>query len=104
MARREQAFPRLSAKEALILGLLRAAGEMYGLELVSASGGTLKRGTVYVTLGRMEEKGLVRSRVDEDTPPIGGLPRRLYTPTPYGSQLLAASAAMRRRLMPEFGR
>ena len=34
----------------------------YGLDLVAESRGKLKRGSVYVTLGRMEQKGLVRSR------------------------------------------
>ena len=34
---------------------------MYGLQLVEQSEGALKRGTVYVTLGRMEAKGLVES-------------------------------------------
>ena len=104
MAKREQVFPRLSAKEALILGLLRGAKEMYGLELVAASDGALKRGTVYVPLGRMEEKGFIASHQEPEAPARGGLPRRLYRPTPYGRQLLAASTAMRRRLMPEFVR
>ena len=103
MARRESVFPRLSPKEALILGLMRG-GEMYGLELVTASDGALKRGTVYVTLGRMEDKGLVISRTEEAAPVSGGLPRRLYKPTAYGRQLLSASVAMRRRLMPRFAR
>jgi len=104
MARRESVFPRLSPTEALILGLMRGSREMYGLELVTLSDGALKRGTVYVTLGRMEEKGLVTSRVEEEAPALGGLPRRLYKPTGYGRQLLSASAAMRRRLMPRFAR
>ena len=103
MARRESVFPRLSPKEALILGLMRG-GEMYGLELVTASDGALKRGTVYVTLGRMEDKGLVISRTEDSPPLSGGLPRRLYKPTAYGRQLLSASVAMRRRLMPRFAR
>jgi lipopolysaccharide export LptBFGC system permease protein LptF len=42
--------PRLSAKELLILELLVRDNAMYGLELVAASRGQLKRGTVYVTL------------------------------------------------------
>jgi hypothetical protein len=48
--------PRLSAKESLILDLLAHRGELYGLQLVAASRGRLKRGTVYVTLGRMEPR------------------------------------------------
>ena len=67
MARRPSVFPRLSPKEALILDLLRG-GEMYGLELVTSSDGALKRGTVYVTLGRMEEKGLIVSRIGDEAP------------------------------------
>jgi DNA-binding PadR family transcriptional regulator len=39
---------------------------MYGLKLIKASDERLKRGTVYVTLGRMEEKGFVRSRIDQE--------------------------------------
>ena len=103
VARREPAILRLSPKEALILDLLRGS-ERYGLELVTASDGALKRGTVYVTLGRMEEKGLIVSRVEDETPVNGGLPRRLYKPTPFGKQLLSATLALRRRLVPRFAR
>ena len=103
MPNRDVSFPRVSSKEALILELLRG-GEMYGLELVTASGGALKRGTVYVTLGRMEEKGLIVSRIEDGPPAHGGLPRRLYKPTPYGKQLLSASVALRRRLVARFAR
>ena len=56
-----------SAKESLILELLVDGGELYGLQLVAASRRRLKRGTVYVTLGRMEEKGYISSRL-EDAP------------------------------------
>ena len=41
----------LSPKELLVLELLRHQ-DLYGLQLVAASRGRLKRGTVYVTLGR----------------------------------------------------
>lgn len=103
MTRREPAVLRLSPKETLILDLLRGS-ERYGLELVTASDGALKRGTVYVTLGRMEEKGLIVSRVEDETPVNGGLPRRLYKPTAFGKQLLSATLALRRRLVPRFAR
>ena len=76
---------------------------MYGLELVGASRGRLKRGTVYVTLGRMEDKGLVASRVEEAPAHAGGLPRRLYTPTVLGRRIVRAHAQLA-RLLPEFGR
>jgi DNA-binding PadR family transcriptional regulator len=93
-------IPTLPAKEALILDLLASASEMYGLELVAASGGRLKRGTVYVTLGRMEQKGFIRSNLDT-VPPAGGLPRRLYEPTALGRRVRAAYAHVARKLSPE---
>jgi DNA-binding PadR family transcriptional regulator len=79
----------LPAKERLILELL-VSGPMYGLELVEQSGGALKRGTVYVTLGRMEAKGLVESRQEPLPPGAIGLPRRVYRPTALGVRTLHA--------------
>ena len=96
--------PTLSGKEHVILELLGRSSEMYGLELVTESAGALKRGTVYVTLGRMEDKGYVTSRAEEDTPAHGGLPRRLYRATPYGRELLAMLTSARRRLAVRFAR
>jgi DNA-binding PadR family transcriptional regulator len=84
-------------QEALIFDLLGKA-EMYGLQLVEASAGGLKRGTVYVTLGRMEEKGYVESRQEEGAAGAIGLPRRLYRATPLGLRVGRAWAAFRRQL------
>jgi len=94
----------LSAKESLILQLLVQKREMYGLQLVAASRGQLKRGTVYVTLGRMEEKGYITSRLEEPPAEAGGLPRRLYQPTALGRRVLRAWTGAVGRLMPEFVR
>ena len=96
--------PSLSGKEQLILELLGRSREMYGLELVAASDDGLKRGTVYVTLGRMEAKGYIASRLEGEAPPQGGLPRRLYASTPYGRELLAAWTSTRKRLALRFAR
>lgn len=85
-------LPRLSQKEAVILELLAARGEMYGLDFVRRSEGRLKRGTVYVTLGRMEDKGLVRSR-REEAPADPGPPRRLYQLSGLGVRVYAAFQA-----------
>ncbi len=86
------AIPQLSQTEGLILDLL-AVDHLIGLELVERSVGRLKRGTVYVTLGRMQEKGYVESWL-EPLPPGGiGLPRRRYRPTPFGLRMLDASTA-----------
>lgn len=89
-------LPRLSATEQLILELLVEHGELFGLAMVEASDGRLKRGTVYVTLGRMEEKGYLDSRQEPLPPGATGLPRRLYTPTGHALQVLAAWRAAAR--------
>jgi PadR family transcriptional regulator PadR len=88
----------LPRKERLILELLAANGPMYGLQLVEQSERALKRGTVYVTLGRMEAKGLVESQ--QELPPRGGigLPRRIYRPTALGKRVLRAWTAFTREL------
>jgi DNA-binding PadR family transcriptional regulator len=83
-----EGLPRLSNKEAIILDLLldKASRGMYGLELVAESGERLKRGTVYVTLSRMEDKGFVQSGV-EPTSEECQLPRRIYRVTGYGQRV-----------------
>jgi len=82
----------VSSLEALILDLLCARERAYGLELVAASGGRLKRGSIYVTLGRMEQKGLVNSSLDER--PGDGPPRRIYVATTYGLRALVAARVL----------
>lgn len=93
----------LSRKERLILQLLVSAGPMYGLQLVEQSEGALKRGTVYVTLGRMEEKGLVESEQKPLPPGAIGLPRRIYRPTGLGERWLRAWIVFARELVLEAG-
>jgi DNA-binding PadR family transcriptional regulator len=99
--------PTLSAKEALILDLLIQENEMYGLQLVAASQRRLKRGTVYVTLGRMEEKGYVMSR-REDRPShsghAGSPVRRVYEATALGQRVLRVWTEAARHLVAEFAR
>lgn len=85
-----EALPRLSDKERVVLELLAEHGELFGLQLVDHAGGRLKRGTVYVTLGRMQEKGYLSSRQEPLPEGAVGLPRRLYQPTGYARRVLAA--------------
>jgi PadR family transcriptional regulator PadR len=101
---RRHRIPTLPPKEALILELLAREAELYGLQLVHAAKGRLKRGTVYVTLGRMEEKGYISSRLEDAPPDAGGLPRRIYEPTAFGRRALSAWAHVAARLSPRFAR
>lgn len=86
----------LSTLESLALDLLAANAPTYGLDLVALSRGKLKRGSVYVTLGRMEQKGLVTSRIEER--PGEGPARRLYEPTPLGLRMLVVASLVRGQL------
>lgn len=90
-------LPSMSRTESMVMELLRGR-ERYGLELVDASDGALKRGSVYVILARMEEKGFVDSRQEDRDAGAGGTPRRLYRATPYGRKVHGAFAQLRAAL------
>jgi DNA-binding PadR family transcriptional regulator len=90
-------LPSMTHTESVVLELLRGR-ERYGLELVDASAGALKRGSVYVILARMEEKGFVESRQEERAQGSSGLPRRLYRATEYGLKVHGAFAMLREAL------
>lgn len=69
-----------------VLRLLAERGPLTGLELVHAGAG--RRGTIYVRLNLLEDRGLL---VSEEVPPPAGvlaLPQRLYTITDRGRAAL----------------
>jgi len=87
----------MSATESLVLELLRD-GDRYGLELVDTSRGKLKRGSIYVTLARMEAKRFVESWQEERPAGAVGMPRRLYRATEYGLKVHDAYRLLREAL------
>lgn len=81
--------------EALVLQQLAGASgsELYGLQMVK-NDSALKMGTVYVILGRLEDKGFVESRREElKNDSSRSVPRRLYKITGLGSRTFNAYAA-----------
>jgi PadR family transcriptional regulator PadR len=86
----------------LVLELL-LEGPDFGLNLVARSEGALKRGTVYVTLARMERKGLISSEQEPPRPGSIGLPRRMYSVTPHGKLALRAWMTLLQTLASEPG-
>ena len=86
-------IPKLSEKEAFILQLLINEGELHGLGIVKADGSPISRGSVYHTLGRMEERGFLESR-PEDAGKFPGNPRRLYRAVGAGAYALNLHHAM----------
>lgn len=93
---------KLSLTEAVIAQLLQdSPAPLFGLELVRRSPPgelQIKKGTVYVTLERMEKKGLVTSELETAAPShikegAFYIPRRMYRLTAQGSAALAATKA-----------
>ena len=85
-------IPRITNTEALIMKVLldKAGTEIYGWELMEASDGKLKRGTIYVILNRMEDKGFIESRKETRRDGARGLPRRMYKLTGLGQRTMSA--------------
>ena len=89
---------RLGEVEQLVLlAVLRLAGEAYAVpirELILREARVkLTRGSIYITLDRLEEKKLVESWFSEPTGEPGGKARRLFRILPAG---LAALRSARR--------
>jgi PadR family transcriptional regulator, regulatory protein PadR len=92
------AAPLGTFEEHVLLAVIRSSDEAYGMrvrrELEAVTGRDVTIGSVYVTLDRLEAKGLVTSARTQDEP----TPRRVFTVTPAGARALAATRAMRDRL------
>lgn len=73
---------RLDKPQLAILTLLLQHGEMYGLEMIEASGGALSRGTVYVWLSHLCDRGYVTHRDAEQDVERGPKKRKKYSITP----------------------
>lgn len=82
-------------EQLILLAVLRhgedTSGGAVGQELYQRAGRDPVRGTLYVTLDRLENKGYVKSRLGEPTPERGGKAQRLYRVTPSGLRALKES-------------
>ena len=90
-------------EQVVMLAVLRLDGEAYGVpirsEIAERSGRELTLATVYKTLSRLEDKGLVASYEGEPTPQRGGRRKRFYDVTPAGRQVLKQSVGALRRMV-----
>ena len=90
-------MPYLGAFEQLILfSVLQLKGEAYGVSIreniEEQTGRTVSVGAIYTTLGRLEERGLARSRSEENRGRTGR-PRKYYALTSEGARDLRDSYA-----------
>lgn len=82
-------------EQVLLLTVMRLGGDAYGVrimaELESSIGRRVARGSVYVTLDRLEEKGWIVSVSAPTLSGRGGRPRRVVRVTPEGVEELRKS-------------
>ena len=82
-------------EQMVLLAILHLDGEVYGVPIVDEierrTGRSVARAAVYVTLRRLEKKGLLSSRMSEPVAERGGKPRRCVSVEPPGRQLLRES-------------
>ena len=86
----------------VLLAVLRLEESAYGVtireELERETSRTIAFGTVYKTLGRMEGKGFLQSRMADPTGERGGRRKKLYEITPAGLAIARRSVADLQRL------
>jgi PadR family transcriptional regulator PadR len=82
----------------VLLALARLDEAAYGMtiydEILDATGRDVSIQAVYVTLNRLDKKGLVTSRLGESTDDRGGRPRKYYSLKAAGVTALRNSRAM----------
>ena len=85
-------------EQMVLLAALRVEGEVYGVPIVEEierrTGRSVSPAAVYVTLRRLEEKGLVTSWLSQPVAERGGKPRRCVRVKPAGMKLLRESRRM----------
>jgi PadR family transcriptional regulator PadR len=92
-------------EQLVVLAVLRTSQDdrqAYGIsvydELVARTGRRVARGAVYMTLDRLEKKGLLTSYVTAPTAIRGGRARRCYRVTRTATAALTASRTALQRL------
>ena len=97
-------------EQLVLLALVRLGAEAYGVairdEIEREAGRDVTLGAVYTTLLRLENKGLVSSRLGDPSPQRGGRRKKYYRPLAAGRRELLSSLealrSMTRGLEPDF--
>lgn len=87
-----------TSKEEFILRVLIGRGRLYGAEIVSVSKGRLKLGAIHVQLGKMEDKGLVKSELDDSGDIYSGSRKRFYSVTDGGKEIVGRIDEMNKEI------
>lgn len=86
----------------VLMAVLHLGDDAYGSairdEIERRSGRSASRGAVYITLERLEEKGLLASRTGGASDSRGGRPKRLFRITPHGIRSLKRAVSLVTRM------
>ena len=86
-------FELLVMVAALRLGADEAHAVSIAADISERTGRIVRRASVYMTLQRLEDKGLLATALGEARPERGGKPRRVVTPTRDGVAAVRATMA-----------
>lgn len=86
-------FELLVMVAAIRLGADEAHAVSIAADITERTGRSVRRANVYMTLQRLEEKGLLTTALGDPRPERGGKPRRLVTPTREGVAAVRATMA-----------
>ncbi|HEY1501073.1 MAG TPA: helix-turn-helix transcriptional regulator [Acidobacteriaceae bacterium] len=90
-------------EQIVLLAVLRCESNAYGVpirdEISLCTGREPSTGALYTTLDRLEDKGLLRSRMGTPTAERGGRARRFFTVTAQGKAAIVRAQSAYRRLL-----
>src|SRR5687767_12305290 len=82
-------------EQLILFSLLQLGENAYGVTIREViherTGRSVSSGAIYTALGRLEERGMVSSRIGEPTPGRAGRPRKYYQLKPAGARALEDS-------------
>lgn len=94
-------------EQLILLAVVRLADDAYGVtirrEIHLATRRTISPGSLYTTLERLEDKGLLCSRTGGASPVRGGRAKRFYQLTSLGRRRLIASQQAFQQLLAGTG-
>jgi DNA-binding PadR family transcriptional regulator len=89
-------------EQLVLLALMRLGPDAYGVsicqDIVDRTGRDVSLGAVYKTLERLEDKGLVQSRIGDPTAERGGRRKKHYRPLAAGQRALRQSLSAIRNM------
>lgn len=87
----------------MLLAILRVGENAYGVpiraEIAACTDREPAPGALYTTLDRLEDKGMVTSRLGDPTPERGGRAKRYFTVTASGVEAVTRSQRAYQRLL-----